>query len=512
MDLMQHSIKVESDADVGTVWVEIDGQRTIEGSGDGGAQLPCPIQQTDVSVNPNGAGDVAVQLPGDSQAEALNTESVPQPPTDATSAPVSDDDVYQQVLAEKQQIADAQDAENKRIRNAELEKVRQAIAEEKRKQAEAKALEAVERAKKAEQVAHDKELAELKRQLSLLKNPPRPSTPNVITCQGPQTSTAQAGATTRITGGIVPQRPSMAPQMMQLQNPAPPGTAGFVGQSSALHTPVKQVIPRGHMVGNVRCMNPLYMAPATTPGLSPQQPFNSGHFDLSANRRSPRANVSSLAYDASRKQEVPSVSSTATAHLPHGGATLHPSQLSAFSPVAASSPGKTIISRPGVMSPKGRKRPPSVTGNVLEQLLEHKRAKKNVASNVSPTGRTASGNVACDDLQSQSDLKYKLAKSLDVILKETLKPGNINKIRQRVESAGFQAIPLPDPMPKDLFCYAASLYVTDITESDPDSRAAVLRKNCLDFVVGQMFNFTKVCTSIFAILIYINSYVLKFQL
>lgn len=512
MDLIQQSIKHESDVDVGTVWVPIDEERTIEGSGDGAAQLPGPTQEPDVSLSTNGGGDVALHAPGDSQSKDFKPEVVPQPPTDANTFAVKDDDVYQEVLAEKQQLAQEKEAENKRIRNAELEKLRQAIAEEKRKQAEVKAIEEVERAKKAEQEAHDKELADLKRQLSLLQNPPRAKTPNVLPPQGAkpdQPTHFQSGAPPWITGGMMPMRPSIASQTMQLQNPGAPAPLGLRSQSSAFQTPVRQVIPRGHMVGNVQCIPSSNIAAVTTPGVSPQKPVTNVHFDAASNRRSPRANISSLAYDATRKQEAPSVSNTATAHLALGGPSIHPSQLAAFSPLAASSPGKNVASRPGVMSPKGRKRPPSVTSNVLEQLLEQKRAKKNVASNVSPTGRSAGVGVPLDDLQSQSDLKYKLAKDLDVILKETLKQGNINKIRQRVENAGFQAIPLPEPMPKDLFCYAASLYVTDITETDPDSRAAVLRKNCLDFVVGQMFNFTKVCMAHDAILSYSNEYVRK---
>lgn len=232
------------------------------------------------------------------------------------------------------------------------------------------------------------------------------------------------------------------------------------------------------------------ITPYNTPVVSPEKDSNSGHYAAGSNRRSPRANVSSLAYDANRKNEPPLVRSTA--HNVARTGLINPCQVGVPPSVLASTAGQIQVPHAGVMSPKGKKRPPSVTSNVLEKFLDNKRAKKQLGSQQSPSAKSGGVNVSSDDLKSQSDLKFKLAKDLDVILKETLKPANINKIRQRVENAGFQAIPVPEPMPKDLFCYAASLYVADITETDPAARAAELRKNCLEYVVGQLFNFTKV--------------------
>lgn len=338
----------------------------------------------------------------------------------------------------------------------------------------------MKRAKDEEAAAHEQFLTNLKSQLANLQNTSATNNAPVqssnVSAQAPlhhSTPISMQAANQGV------QNPNMGKQGQHYQWTATPGTMFSTPQSA-----------------------PLYVPPKGPQPVTPQKYLHHPALQQSANRRSPRANVSSLAFDASRKSERPLVSSApascaGTPSLPDQ----QPNPL--FSPIASSSPSKGNASVPqALLSPKSRKRVPTVTGQVLDQFLDRKRAKKHGTPTQSP-GAKATGVSSMDDLKTQSERKYQLAKNLDIILKETLKQGNFNKIKKQLDEAGLQAIPVPEPFPKDLFCYTVSMYIGDINEQEPDARAAIVRKNCIDYIVSQMHTFAEV--SIMCLRISLNS-------
>lgn len=479
------TIKTEDEEIVSTSWMQTGQERTIEGDGDnkGGTVVDDSYQGSNT-----GGGDGSTHEQGILTGELLNpSDSNPKGQTphlekeaEVGSAIPDAAQMYQMELAEQTKKAEEQEGAVLRERQEEVRKLTQAIQEEMRKQAAIQAAEALKRKQEEEKAAHEKFLTDLKAQLAKLQNPQ-----SQVSTELQQRQSA-----------MQPVNP-MQPNRMQGPLNVIPGAPynlnrqGMQGNQAQVY---QWTNPQGTMYSQ-NVSGPLYVPTRSGQPLTPQKIGHSLALQQSSNRRSPRANVSSLAFDASRKQEQPLLHSTPSSC---GGTPTIPEQQSSalFAPIASSSPAKPpAATGTAMLSPKGRKRQaPTVTGQVLDQFLDRKKAKKHTTPNQSPRAKGPSA-TPMDDLKSQSERKYQLAKSLDVILKENLKQSNFNKIKKQVDEAGFQAIPVPEPFPKDLFCYTISMYMGDIDEIEPDNRAAIVRKNCIDYIVSQMMTFAEVSNS-----------------
>lgn len=316
-----------------------------------------------------------------------------------------------------------------------------------------------------------------------MKSSPAPAK-QPVTCTSlnlPRPTAALPSALTAFSTALQARNPMMS-QLLQM--PAPSG-GGLPGG------PAGQV-PLGMQVFNPIGVSPsgaAYNHPYSAQHISPQK--NEGAMQLpgGSNRRSPRAHTSSLAFDATRKQDPPLLSDRPASAGPFEQPGSIPGL---FSPLASSSPAQGAIPKGTMVSPRSRKRLPTVTGNVLQTLLENKRAKK--SPHQSPIAKGSENVYGVAEMKSQSAMKCKLTSDLDAILKETLKQGNFSKIQTRLDAAGLQVVAVQKPIPKDLFCYAVSLYMPEIQESDPAARAAVVRTQFMEFVVSQMLNFAQVST------------------
>lgn len=488
-------VKVEEGETNESNWPQPGQERKIEGFGD--SKLG-NMEGQQMEASNTGGGDGFVY-----EEEIIMNEPVPDdenPNSTDFNAGDAAARMYEEIYAEEKRRNEEEQAAVIRQREEDVRQVKKAIEDEMRKKAQMQAAEALKRHKAAEKAAHDKYLNDLKLQLAALQNPMQQTSPGANRPPAPQYQSTpqgsyQSGNVAYFAGrneGVSVTKPSVshsAIQYMQGGGNVNPGVShGNKGQSYNLQVPQSSNV-------SSHTPAPLYV-PATRPQLhTPQKNMPHLMQPSSGNRRSPRANISSLALDASRKQEAPLVSSRPASAT--GNPIMQDNASSAFfNPVAASSPAKgTSRSTPAWLSPKSKKRPPTVTGQVLEQFLDRKKAKKQGTPTKSPSAKGAT-SVTTEDLKSQSERKYNLAKALDSVLKETLKQGNINRIKKQVDDAGFQAIPVPEPMPKDLFCYTVSMYMMDIAEQDPTARAAIVRKNCLDYIVSQMFTFAEV-SSIF---------------
>lgn len=495
------TVKVEELDTSNSTWSQPGQERTSEGCGD---TKIGNMEGDQMQATNTGGGDGFVYEeeiimnqsfpPGDGTGNVSNVNA-DEAAKEVPNMPDADK-MYQEMYDEQKKKDEEEQSAVLRQREDEVRLLKKQIADEMRKKAQRQAAEALRRHKAAEQAAHDKYLNDLKLQLATLQNPETQSSAHANTQQRQvHTATPQgslSGSNVANFGASSAHHSLSQPGLrhistVDMQGGTPVSTSlmqGNQGQAFQLQGLQSNNPPP-------QTFTPLYV-PATRPQVhTPQKNISHLMPPTSSNRRSPRANVSSLAFDAARKQEAPMVSSRPASAT---GTPLMQQSTSTgfFYPVASSSPAKGDGSSiPGMLSPRSRKRAPTVTGQVLEQFLDRKKSRKQGMATQSPSAKGPK-SVPTDDLRSLSERKYNLAKALDGVLKETLKQGNINKIKKQVDDAGFQAIPVPEPMPKDLFCYCVSMYMMEIGEQEPNARAALVRKNCLDYIVSQMFNFAEV--------------------
>lgn len=90
--------------------------------------------------------------------------------------------------------------------------------------------------------------------------------------------------------------------------------------------------------------------------------------------------------------------------------------------------------------------------------------------------------------------KVKIANQLDKILQIPVDDDCTNKLAATLRPDNLEPDSLPDPLPKDLFCYTIAAFMQDINETIPSERAAVARRRILDFVLQHYTAFTQVNT------------------
>lgn len=213
-------------------------------------------------------------------------------------------------------------------------------------------------------------------------------------------------------------------------------------------------------------------------------------------RKSPRNHSSSRAFAALVKQEPPNVSSQPM-HLISQGSQALVSPPAVDRGASAATLGQTTppdnmtVRKPPVLSPGSKKRRLTATSAALDEMMAARRSKgsKQQEGNVHDQGMTSMG---LQTLRAQASMKQQLAKELDSILKETMKPANNDKIEQYLDSAGLDASKNPKPYPTDTFFYNISLYLPECLESNANTRAEIVRKAVIDYAISQYGNFTEV--------------------
>lgn len=221
-------------------------------------------------------------------------------------------------------------------------------------------------------------------------------------------------------------------------------------------------------------------------------------------RKSPRNHPSTLALNSQMKVEVDALDdqSAVVAGSDSGNTTVETPRVSFEAPHVTSTP-LTIQTNTSqvyksstaskVTSPKqrGQKRPKTENSDALDNLF--KKSKGTRPKDASPDGRSSLLNVAAgENLRAQAATKIKLAKSLDKILGEKMKPANKAKLEELLEQDKMSVKALPEDEPEDLFCYAISLFLPEITDNSPSVRAAKVRSNLIDYIVHHYKNFTEV--------------------